>query len=154
MESSVILSIIASLLFSAFFSGMEIAFISTDKLHLELITKKGGLSRSILANLASNRSMVISTILVGNTLALTIYGVLMAGAMEPWLQQFFPDTAVMLVQVLISTLIVLLTAEFLPKSLFMINPDSMLLFLPFLFKLYIISYGCFRQLSSGFQKLF
>ena len=140
MESSLIVSIIISLLFSAFFSGMEIAFISTDKLHLELITKKGGLSRSILSNLSANRSMVISTMLVGNTLALTIYGVLMAGAMEPWLQQYFPETGVMLVQVLISTLLVLLTAEFLPKSLFMINPDRMLLFfaIPFQIIYYIL----------------
>ena len=154
MESSLIISIIASLLFSAFFSGMEIAFISTDKLHLELITKKGGLSRSILANLASNRSMVISTILVGNTLALTIYGVLMAGAMEPWLQQFFPETAiVMIVQVIISTLIVLLTAEFLPKSLFMINPDSMLLFFAIPFQIIYYILWVFSAIIVWFSKI-
>lgn len=153
MESSIIISIILSLLFSAFFSGMEIAFISTDKLHLELITKKGGLSRSILANLASNRSMVISTVLVGNTLALTIYGVLMAGAMEPWLQQYFPDTAVMLVQVVISTLIVLLTAEFLPKSLFMINPDSMLLFFAIPFQVIYYILWVFSAVIVWFSKI-
>lgn len=135
MEPSPILYISITLLFSAFFSGYEIAFISTDKLHIELLGEKGGLNNKILASMMKKQPMVIATLLIGNTLALTFYGVLMAQVLEPWLGQYFHGTITMILQVILSTLIVLGTAEFLPKSLFMINPDRMLRFFAIPFQL-------------------
>lgn len=140
MDTFPIIYIIITLLFSAFFSGYEIAFISTDKLHIELLSKKGGINNTILARLLNKQPQVIATILVGNTLALTFYGVFMARILEPWLNNYFHDTLTMVFQVILSTLLVLATAEYLPKSLFMINPDRMLKFfaIPFQIIYYIL----------------
>lgn len=126
MEQSLIISIVITLLLSAFFSGMEIAYISADKLHIELMGQKGGVANKLLVWLTKRPSMVISTLLVGNTFALTVYGILMASVLEPWLQLYVSSSLAMILQVVLSTLLVLFTAEFLPKSLFLINPNKML----------------------------
>ncbi len=120
--------IILCLLFSAFFSGMEIAFVSADKLHIEVLRKKGRLSGRILALFSSNQSQFLATMLVGNNVALVLYGIYMAGLLEPTIYYFLPeviatDVVVLILQSVISTILVLFTAEFLPKSLFLINPD-------------------------------
>lgn len=121
--------ILATLILSAFFSGIEIAFISADKLHIELRGKKGSLSSRILAQLAKKPSMFIGTTLIGNTITLVIYGSLMTRALEPILGMYFQDSVViMMLQTLISTLVVLALAEFLPKSLFLISPNKILSF--------------------------
>ena len=122
------LIILLCLLFSAFFSGMEIAFVSADKLHIEVLRKKGNLSSRILSLFSSNQSQFLATMLVGNNIALVLYGIYMAGLLEPWIQSFLPsvvgtDIVVLIVQSVLSTILVLVTAEFLPKSLFLINPD-------------------------------
>jgi CBS domain containing-hemolysin-like protein len=119
------------LLFSAFFSGIEIAFISADKLHIELLNQKGAISGKVLSYFQKFRGRFIATTLVGNNLALVIYGIFMAKLVEPLLSEHLPvwmnDEGVILVlQTLIATLVVLITAEFLPKSLFLINPDFFL----------------------------
>ena len=137
--------IIVCLLFSALFSGMEIAFISSNRLHIELRGKHGSISGRIISRFANHPSQFISTILVGNNLALVLYGILMAVMLEPWIISILPkelagDIPILLVQTIISTLIVLITAEFLPKSIFMINPYFLLSFfsVPFLIIYYIL----------------
>ncbi|MFY0687984.1 MAG: HlyC/CorC family transporter [Cyclobacteriaceae bacterium] len=123
--------ILLCLLFSAFFSGMEIAFFSADKLRVELLRKKGAYIGRILAFFQKNQSHFIATILVGNNLALVVYGIFMAQLIEPWLVNALPDLfngdiVVLIFQTLIATFIVLLSAEFLPKSIFLLNPDFLL----------------------------
>ena len=122
------LIILLCLLFSAFFSGMEIAFVSADKLHIEVSKKKGSFTGKVLAMFTSNQSQFLATMLVGNNIALVLYGIFMAGLLDPMLVTILPssianDIVILIIQSLLSTAIVLLTAEFLPKSLFLINPD-------------------------------
>lgn len=126
-----LLVIFICLLFSAFFSGIEIAFISADKLHIELLNQKGAISGRILSYFQKFRGRFIATTLVGNNLALVIYGIFMAQLIEPMLSSNLPewinDEGIVLVfQTIIATIVVLVTAEFIPKSLFLINPDFFL----------------------------
>lgn len=118
------LIILLCLLFSAFFSGMEIAFVSADKLHIEVSRKKGNFVGRILGIFSANQSQFLATMLVGNNIALVLYGIFMANILEPWIAGYFSsDVVILIVQSVISTALVLITAEFLPKSLFLINPD-------------------------------
>ncbi|WP_436518009.1 hemolysin family protein [Ekhidna sp. To15] len=122
------LIILLCLLFSAFFSGMEIAFVSADKLHIEVLKKKGNLAGRILALFTGNQSQFLATMLVGNNIALVLYGIFMASLLEPIIVSLLPtalatDIIVLIIQSVFSTFLVLLAAEFLPKSLFLINPD-------------------------------
>lgn len=123
--------ILISLIFSAFFSGTEIAFVSSSKLQIELQSKKGTLSGRILAFFTQKPSRLINTALVGNTIALVIYGYFMALILEPFINSLLPEYlqnpgAVLIIQTILSTLLVLFTAEFTPKSIFLINPDRLL----------------------------
>lgn len=136
--------IICSILFSAFFAGMEIAFITSNKLLIELKNKQGSLTASILSNFVNNPSKFISTTLVGNNIGLVIYGIYMAKVLNPFIHGFLPgevhnEFLVLFIQTILSTLIVLVTAEFIPKVLFRINPDIILniLAIPFLLFYYI-----------------
>lgn len=127
MSSTLIISILITLLFSAFFSGMEIAFISADRVRLELDNRKEGSTSDILRFFYSNTERFISTMLVGNNIALIIYGILMAKLIEPWLNLFCSnELLVALIQTVLSTIIILFTAEYLPKTLFKLNPNMML----------------------------
>lgn len=130
-DPSLYLGIITCLLFSAFFSGVEIAFIAADKLHIEVMSKKGQFAGNILSEFVSKKTSFLATMLVGNNLSIVLYGILMAKFIEPILYRGLPapltgDVFILIIQSLISTIIVLITAEFLPKSLFMLNPDTML----------------------------
>ena len=123
--------ILGALAFSAFFSGMEIAFVSANKLQLEVQAKNGGWTDRVLAKFLTNQSGFLGTTLIGNNIALVIYGIFMARAIDPWLDQALPvvinqPISHLVLQTLISTLIVLFTAEFLPKSLFMLEPNRVL----------------------------
>ena len=123
------------MLFSAFFSGMEIAFVSVDKLRFEM-ERKGGITSRILSIFFKNPNEFISTMLVGNNIALVIYGILMAQIIGENLLAGFIDNHFLMVlaQTVISTLIILVTGEFLPKTLFKINPNiGIERFLPFHF---------------------
>ncbi len=131
MELSDLGWIALALTFSAFFSGVEIAFVSANKLRIELQRKQGEWAGFVLSRLLHRQSQFIGTLLVGNTLALVLYGILMARLLEPWLQARLPDSlqhpiAILVIQTIISTLIVLPLAEFLPKSLFMANANRLL----------------------------
>lgn len=121
--------IFITLVFSGFFSGMEIAFISANKLHIEIQKEKAGFSGRILSKFSENRAQFLATTLVGNNLALVFYGILMASLLDPWIRTWAPgdsEILVLVLQTIISTALVLVTAEFLPKSIFLINPDVLL----------------------------
>jgi CBS domain containing-hemolysin-like protein len=141
MEGWIIIAV--SLAFSAFFSGIEIAFISANKLRIELESKQGLISSKIISTFfLSTPSRFIGTMLVGNNISLVIYGIVMAGILEPPLHYYFTsEVSVLAMQTIISTIVILITAEFLPKTLFRINPNQILRFfaLPVLL-LYILLY--------------
>ena len=118
---------ISTLLFSAFFSGVEIAFISANKLKLELDKNTGKFPANIITYFSKNESDFITTMLVGNNIALVIYGIVMTQILTPQITDYFnSDFTLLLVQTIITTLIVLVTAEFLPKAIFRIYPNQIL----------------------------
>lgn len=149
------ISLLVTMAFSAFFSGMEIAFVSVDKLRFEM-ERKSGVTSGIISYFLRNPNNFISTMLVGNNIALVIYGILMAQIIETNLlagiisNQF----VLVLVQTIISTLIILVTGEFLPKTLFKINPNLMLQVCAFpLFICYVILFPV-SKFASGVSSLF
>lgn len=147
--------LLITMAFSAFFSGMEIAFVSVDKLRFEM-ERKNGVSSRILSIFFRNPNEFISTMLVGNNIALVIYGILMAQLIEIHLLTGLIDNhfVMVLVQTVISTLIILVTGEFLPKTLFKINPNLVLnVFAVPLFICYILLYPV-SKFSSGLSCLF
>lgn len=115
--------ILLTLVFSAFFSGLEIAFVSSNKLRFELNKKQRDFSYSILAIFYRNPQQFISTILVGNNICLVIYGLLMANMLTPWLISIGNQLLITFIQTILATAIVLITGEFLPKTIFRINPN-------------------------------
>ena len=118
---------LVALLFSAFFSGLEIAFISANKLQLELDKSKGKFYSKMIAFFSKNESDFITTMLVGNNIALVVYGIVMTQILTPKLEFFFnSDFILLLIQTIIATLIVLVTAEFLPKTIFRVFPNQIL----------------------------
>ena len=126
-----ILLIIICLFFSGLFSGLEIAFISRDKLNFEIKSNTKSFFVKVFRTINKNTSEIIATLLIGNNLSLVIYGILMAQFLEPLLTNNLPqlisnDFSVLLIQTLLSTLVVLITAEYIPKSIFLINPDRLL----------------------------
>jgi putative hemolysin len=127
MDSSILFTgIILSLIFSAFFSGMEIAFISSNRLKVELDKTSGTFIGKILGLFYRKESSFIALLLLGNNIALVIFGIAFAGLIEPTLTGVYgleSELTVLLTQTVISTLIVLFLAEFLPKAIVQINPN-------------------------------
>jgi CBS domain containing-hemolysin-like protein len=131
-----VIIILLAILFSAFFSGLEIAFVSSNKLRLELDIKQGTFSSGILRIFANNPGQYIATMLIGNNIALVVYGLFFSKLLNPvWSPLLGSDVLILLVNTLISTAIILLVAEFLPKTIFIISPNFFLrlLSLPTLF---------------------
>lgn len=120
---------VISLIFSALFSGVEIAYITSNRVKVEIDVKRGGLIGKIINLYYAHQELFISTILVGNNIMLVIYGMGAAALLEPWLYQIYDNEVfVLLMQTLISTAVILLTGEFFPKTIFRINPNSSLRF--------------------------
>ena len=125
----VVLLIAITLLLSAFFSGMEIAFVSANKLKLELDKKSNSFTSKIISIFTKQESHFIVSMLIGNNIALVVYGVLMAQILEFNLSEIIPSAFLLIiVQTIISTLIILVVAEFIPKAIFRINSNSVLNF--------------------------
>lgn len=125
--------IILMLLLSGFFSGMEIAFVSSNRLKQELDLKRKILPARVLSSFYANPSRFIGALLLGNNIALVIYGIAMAILLEPSILSILPENYhseffILIIQTIISTLIILITAEFIPKILFRINPNAILKF--------------------------
>ena len=149
--STDLLIIILSLFFSAFFSGMEIAYVSANKIHIEIEKKQSGLLSKLLTKITSRPSKFIATMLIGNNIALVVYGLYMGDFLLSWFSAYLPTTNTLisylfnelslLTQTLISTLVILLTAEFLPKVFFQIYANTLL-------KLFALpSYLCYLLFS-------
>lgn len=140
MATSIII-IVCSLLLSAFFSGMEIAYVSSNKIHIEIEKKQEGFLAQILTKITTKPSKFIATMLIGNNIALVIYGLFMGDLLVQWFESFLASESGfvtylltdlnLLTQTIISTLIILFTAEFLPKVFFQIYANSLLKILAF-----------------------
>jgi putative hemolysin len=126
-----LLIIISTILFSAFVSGMEIAFISSNRLKIEMDRSKGTLNGKILGSFYKNESHFIAMLLLANNVSLVIFGISAASLLNPIIGQQWgikSEGLILLIQTIISTLLVLITAEFLPKALVQINPNRFLRF--------------------------
>ncbi|MDA8886726.1 hemolysin family protein [Bacteroidia bacterium] len=132
---SPIFLVILTLILSAFFSGLEIAFISANRLRIELKSNQGKHWAKLCSSYIKSPSKFISTILVGNNVALVIYGITMEEILRPQFEMWGPFPA-LLIATLISTGIVLITAEFLPKALFRLNPSGILSVLIYPFQVF------------------
>jgi CBS domain containing-hemolysin-like protein len=141
-----ILVILLAILFSAFFSGMEIAFVASNKLRIELDKKQGVAGSEIIRIFTQNPGQYIATMLIGNNIAIVIYGLFFSRLLSPVFTPLLKsDLLVLIVNTIISTGIILAVAEFLPKTVFKIAPNTFLknLSIPTLF-----FYGMFYPISK------
>lgn len=124
--------ILLCLLLSAFFSGMEIAFVSSNRIFIEIEKKKNNFTAKLLRVITRNPSRFITTMLIGNNIALVIYGIFMGERIIqlffPWMQTGELPLKILLYQTLISTVVILLTAEFLPKVFFQLYANRLMIF--------------------------
>ena len=156
--STLIIGLLISMLFSAFFSGMEIAFVSSNRMLAEMDREKGGFSQRVLSVFYQPPSNFVSTMLVGNNIALVIYGILFAQIFDQTLFYQLDDGWRVTCDTLLSTLIVLFTGEFLPKTIFKNNPNMMMtIFAIPAWLCYVILYPISRLatlLSKGILRIF
>jgi len=157
-STPLIIALIA-LLCSAFFSGIEIAFVSSNKVRAEIEMARGGFINRILNIFYRNREMLISTLLIGNNIANIVYSMAMANLLTKPLEQWVHnEAALLLVQTLIATVIILIFGEFVPKSIFRIDPNRSLrtASVP-LYMVYLVLYPISRfteWMSAMLMKLF
>ena len=153
-----LISLIISMLLSAFFSGMEIAFVSSNRLLAEMDREKNGLSQKALAVFYQHPNNFVSTMLVGNNIALVIYGILFARLFDATLFAPLSDGLRVMADTLLSTVVVLFTGEFLPKTIFKNNPNTLLtVFAIPAYVCYVILYPISRLatlLAKGLLRLF
>lgn len=158
LSLAIIITIVA-IIFSGLFSGTEIAFVQSSKVRMEINAASGGIVDRIIRGFSRHEDMFISTLLVGNNVVLVIYGISLSVIINPLLEQWLPnDAMVLIVNTVFSTGIILLTGEFLPKTTFRINPNFMmrLLALP-LYLIYLTLYPIswfVSVISKGLMKLF
>ena len=158
MELNFVL-ILCSLICSAFFSAMELAYISANRLRIEVVKKNNTFQAKILHLFYRKESNMIALLLLGNNVALVVYGIAAGAQLSPWLEHMgVQDQGLLLVlQTVLSTLLVLITAEFLPKALVQLNPNKALdLGLYALLILYVLLYLPTQMIvliSMGFLKL-
>lgn len=122
------LIILLSLLFSAFFSGMEIAFLSSNRLKIELDRHKGTFNGKVMGRFYKKESFFIALLLLGNNTALVLFGIYAAKILEPIIESWgiLEPALILIIQTILSTLLVLVVSEFLPKALVQINPNGFL----------------------------
>ncbi|MBQ5783870.1 MAG: HlyC/CorC family transporter [Bacteroidales bacterium] len=149
-----------ALIFSAFFSGYEISFLSGSKLKMELDRKQGKRYAIVMDKFIKNPEKIISSLLMGNNVALVIYGISMAKILDPFIEAYLTTSTggVLVIDTVIATVIVLITAEFMPKALCRLNPNGMFsslywLFIIFYYLLYPLTYIT-NIISGGILKLF
>ena len=123
---SLIIGIIVTMVFSAFFSGMEIAFVTSNRMLAEMDKEKNGLSQRLLSVFYHHPNNFVSTMLVGNNIALVIYGILIAKFFDNTIFRGMEAAFTVPADTILSTIIVLFTGEFLPKTLFKSNPNRLL----------------------------
>lgn len=126
--TNLIIGLVITMIFSAFFSGMEIAFVSSNRLRAEMDREKNGLSQRAIAYFYQHANNFVSTMLVGNNVALVVYGILFARIFDATLFSDLSDGFRVTADTLLSTLVVLFTSEFLPKTIFKASPNAMLTF--------------------------
>ena len=154
-----ILTIIIVMIFTSFFSGMEIAFVASNKLRIELDKKQGQFGSKLIGFFTENPGQYFATMLIGNNIALVIFGLIISRLLSPVLMPLLQsDIAVIIVNTVISTALILLMSEFLPKTVFMISPNFFLniLSLPAMF-FYVIFYPVSKltlAVSNLFLRLF
>ncbi len=157
MNLPIIIGIVISMLLSAFFSGMEIAFVSSNRMLLEMDKEKDGIPQRCLSLFYRNPNSFVSTMLVGNNIVLVIYGILFARIFDTTLFANYPESTRVLLDTILSTLIVLFIGEFFPKTLFKSNPNKLLtIFAPLAYIFYIILWPISRfstLLSKGILRV-
>lgn len=156
--TSLIIGLVVTMIFSAFFSGMEIAFVSSNRLLAEVDKEKNGLSQRAISVFYRHPNNFVSTMLVGNNIALVLYGILFASIFDQLLFSSFSDGFRVTADTLLSTLVVLFTGEFLPKTAFKSSPNALLTFFAVpAFICYVVLYPISRFatfLSRGLLWLF
>lgn len=159
MEGNIIIALLA-LVFSAFFSGYEISFLSGNRLKVELDRKQGKRYAHLMERFIKNPELVISTLLVGNNVAIVIYGMAAAKILDPLIEKYITASVggILAIETIVATLIVLITAEYLPKALSRLNPNGVFsslywLFLFFYYLFYPLTWIT-NRLSGRVLKVF
>lgn len=150
---------VIALLLSGLFSGSEIAFVQSSKVRMEIDAARGGLLDRIIRGFSRHEDMFISSLLVGNNIVLVVYGITFSVIINPYLEKWLPSEALVLIcNTILSTSVVLIVGEFLPKTTFRINPNFMMrLFALPLFIIYLVLYPVtllVSGISRGLMKLF
>lgn len=158
MEIWIIVTLV-SLLFSGLFSGAEMAFVTSDRVRVEIDVKQGGIIGRVLRRFYANSQFFISSILVGNNIVLVIYGMGAAKLLDPLQEPLgIDDGTLLLMQTIASTIVIIITGEFLPKTIFRINPNASMRFIAIpIFLFYIILYPIAllaTAISRGLMRLF
>lgn len=158
LATAIVVTIIA-LLLSALFSGSEIAFVQSSKVRMEIDAARGGMVDRIIRGFSRHEDMFISTLLVGNNVVLVVYGITFSVIINPILEEWLPNEGLVLVaNTLLSTGVVLIAGEFVPKTTFRINPNFMIrLFALPLYLIYLVLYPVsllVSGISKGLMKIF
>lgn len=150
-----ILIIILAIILSAFFSGMEIAFIASNRLMIELDRKQGAFGSGILKMFTNNPGQYIATMLIGNNIALVMYGLVFSRLLGPKLEIYLDsELLILIINTFISTALILLVAEFLPKTIFIISPNFFLKILSIPTFLFFAVFYPISKFTLAFSNLF